>query len=91
MGRFAKELPEYAEKYKTATSITSGEAIRLREDVARLGDRYLATIYAELPTHVRMSIFADAIETEMIMRFVDQNLMVPELVLEDESVAVGAI
>jgi hypothetical protein len=92
MARWAKTLPEWTNKYKTEHSISAADAIQLRTEMGKIGDQYLATIYAELPTHARMSILADAIETEMIDRFVGEHLMVPELVLEDdESVAVGAI
>lgn len=84
MPRFAKELPPWTEKYKTAANITPGEAAQLRTEVERLGDRHLALIYQELPTFARMSILADALEVEILDRFCEQNTMVPELVLADD-------
>lgn len=76
----------------TDSSISTTFANQMRTELAKVGDQYLATIYAELPTHARMSILADAIETEMIDRFVAEHLMVPPLAIEeDERVAVGAI
>ena len=93
MTKWAKELPPWTEKYQREASITVSDAAQLRTEIERVGDKYLATIYTELPTHARMSILADAIETEIISRFVDEHLMVPELepLEDDESVAVGAI
>ena len=76
----------------TEASISIADAEQLRTEIERVGDQYLATIYSELPTHARMSILADAIETEIIDRYVAEHMMVPPLVIEeDESVAVGAI
>lgn len=80
MPRFAKELPPSADRFKTATSITPGETAMMRGQIEKVGDRYLAMIYTELPTFAKMSILADMLENEIVDRFVEQNMMVPELV-----------
>ncbi len=84
MGRWAKELPVWAEKFKTATTITAGDTHALYSEMSKLGDRYLATTYLELPTPYKMSIYADFLEAEIISRFCDQNAIIPPLVLVDD-------
>ncbi len=83
MPRFAKELPLWTQEFKTAASIDMGKAAQLRTEVGKLGDRYLATMYCELLTAHKMSILADVLEYEIVDRFCEQNMMVPELALAD--------
>lgn len=77
--RFAKELPPQFDKFKTETTISQGDASALKNALEGVGDRYLAKIYAELPTFARMSILADELEREIVDRFLEQNLMIPKL------------
>ena len=79
MSKWAKELPEWTDKYKTETTISLGDQAAFCTETGRLGDRYLATAYLELPTPFKMSIYADFLEREIIGRYCEQNAMIPPL------------
>ena len=84
MPKWAKELPPWTQKYLTEPTINQADQASLVQEVARLGDRYLATVYLELPTPFRMSIYADFLEREIINRFCEQMAMIPPLALVDD-------
>lgn len=84
MSRWARELPEWLERYKTEATINQSDSASFYTETGALGDRYLATIYLELPTPYKMSIYADFLEREIISRFCDQNAQIPPLELVDE-------
>lgn len=84
MPRWAKELPQWLEKYKTESTISQADQATFCHETGRLGDRYLATVYLELPTPFKMSIYADFLEREIINRFCEQNALIPPLELAAE-------
>lgn len=86
MPRWHKELPEWLGKFKTESIISQGDAATFRTEAGKLGDRYLAITYLEIPTAFKASIYAEFLENEIIDRYCEQNAMIPELRLADETV-----
>ena len=84
MGRFAKELPEWCDRFKTESSINIADQAAFHTEVSQLGDRYLVTVFLELPTPYKMSIYADFLEREIISRFCDQHAGIPAMAMTDE-------
>jgi hypothetical protein len=84
VGRWAKELPAWCERYKTEMYIGPSDSAQFVTELGRLGDQHLAMMYLEIPTVFSTSIYADFLEREMVDRFCAQNSMIPALVLVDE-------
>ena len=84
MGRFAKELSDWANQFKTATAVNQGDAARFGLEIERLGDQSLAEAYLALPLIHRASIYGEFLEREMVERFCEHNAFIPELVLADD-------
>lgn len=75
MPRFGSELPAWTERFKSENDITVGMAAQLRTEIARLGDKYLATTYNDLPTIHRASALGEFLADEIVERFLQQNII----------------